>query len=64
MQGIVDGGWWMVDGGLDQSGGGEAGIGGGRCGGCPPAQGRAEGPTAQIDTHPWRRVPIVGMSQA
>ena len=47
-----------------QCGGGEAGIGGGRCGGCPPAQGRAEGPTAQIDTHPWRRVPIVGMSQA
>ena len=47
-----------------QCGGGEAGIRGGRCGGCPPAQGRAEGPTAQIDTHPWRRVPIVGMSQA
>ena len=22
------------------------GFGGGRCGGCPPAQGRAEGPTA------------------
>ena len=40
------------------------GYWGGRCGGCPPAQGRAEGPTAQIDTHPWRRVPIVGMSQA
>ena len=23
------------------------GFGGGRCGGCPPAQGRAEGPTAK-----------------
>ena len=40
------------------------GYWGGRCGGTPPAQGRAEGPTAQMDTHPWRRVPIVGMSQA
>ena len=28
---------------------------GGRCGGCPPAQGRAEGPTAQMGVSPWRR---------
>ena len=28
---------------------------GGRCGGCPPAQGRAEGPTAQKGDSPWRR---------
>ena len=31
------------------------GFGGGRCGGCPPAQGRAEGPTAQKGRSPWRR---------
>ena len=28
------------------------GEGGGRCGGCPPAQGRAEGPTAQVGVAP------------
>ena len=32
-----------------------AGFGGGRCGGCPPARGRAEGPTAQKGRSPWRR---------
>ena len=31
------------------------GFGGGRCGGGAPAQGRAEGPTAQKGRSPWRR---------
>ena len=31
-------------------------FGGGRCGGNPPAQGRAEGPTAQMDVRPLRRL--------
>ena len=31
---------------------GGCGFGGGRCGGCPPAQGRAEGPTAHKGRQP------------
>ena len=34
--------WWGRGSTVD-----EAGVEGGRCGGSPPAQGRAEGPTAQ-----------------
>ena len=31
------------------------GFGGGRCGGCPPAQGRAVGPTVKKGRSPWGR---------
>ena len=53
---VVSGQWsvvsgqWSVAG--DKCGAGGNGFGGGRCGGCPPAQGRAEGPTAHIGRQP------------
>ena len=53
LQWSVVSGQWSVAG--DKCGAGRNGFGGGRCGGCSPAQGRAEGPTAQKGRSPWRR---------
>ena len=38
-----------------KNGAGGRGFGGGRCGGCPPAQGRAVGPTVKKGRSPWGR---------